>query len=387
MSQTTQTAAKKILDRGVGLVISTSGGGAQAISDLLRIPGASRSILSAFVPYSRASQEELVAQPIEKACSARTAQLLSQATYRKARQYSDDHSQVLGLGCTAALRTNREKKGEHRAHLASWDGEVLRTWSLVFNKLARTRDEEEDLVRFLILDLLASACGVPDSDLSSPFVGAGESLTKTQENLTDPILLLHRGEIAHVTLSPSGQLSDNAPPEGILFPGSFHPLHTGHREMASLMSASGRGPVIHEISIQRVDKDPLSLSEIHRRVAQFASPGSPGEWVVLTTTPTFLEKARLFPRRAFLVGCDTAERVLDPSYHGGSLARRNQALEEILSLGGSFIVMGRTDGERFQTVHDLDLPLQYSGMFIGVGREIFQNDISSSEIRGTWEQA
>jgi hypothetical protein len=60
------------------------------------------------------------------------------------------------------------------------------------------------------------------------------------------------------------------------------------------------------------------MSEVQRRVAQFAggtssSPAVGAPYAVaLTRAALFTQKARLFPGCAFVVGVDTARRILDP---------------------------------------------------------------------------
>ena len=84
-------------------------------------------------------------------------------------------------------------------------------------------------------------------------------------------------------------------------------------------------PVTFEISVTNVDKPPLVAATVRQRLAQFAwkSP------VELTRAPTFLEKARLFPGTTFVIGADTAERLVAPKYYGNDEVRMHAALDEI----------------------------------------------------------
>jgi hypothetical protein len=72
------------------------------------------------------------------------------------------------------------------------------------------------------------------------------------------------------------------------------------------------------MSVSHPDKGTLPLSEVQRRVAQFAggtssSPAVGAPYAVaLTRAALFTQKARLFPGCAFVVGVDTARRILDP---------------------------------------------------------------------------
>ena len=51
---------------------------------------------------------------------------------------------------------------------------------------------------------------------------------------------------------------------------------------------------------------------------------------------TFAEKAQLFPGVVFVVGVDTAERIVQPRFYGDSEERMLQALEQIRQSGCRF---------------------------------------------------
>ena len=58
----------------------------------------------------------------------------------------------------------------------------------------------------------------------------------------------------------------------------------------------------------------LSAEEVARRVTQFtALPPSP---LLLTRLPLFTQKAQLLPGSLFVVGYDTAVRLVLPKYYG-----------------------------------------------------------------------
>src|SRR5262249_18559734 len=109
-----------------------------------------------------------------------------------------------------------------------------------------------------------------------------------------------------------GTLQNPSDPPGLLLPGSFNPLHPGHLELAALRL--GR-PAAFELSVVNADKPPLSESEVRRRLRQFARQAP----VWLTRAPTFLEKARLFGGAVFVVGADTAVRIVQPRFYGDSV--------------------------------------------------------------------
>ncbi len=142
-------------------VFVITGGGAQALADLLTVPGASRTVLEALVPYNEQSLAEFLGALPVQSVAVETAAVLAQTAYQRARRLRKDGTvPVIGLSCTATLMTDRPKKGAHRAHVGLCGGEQTRVYSLTLQKGARDRQGEERLVSDLLLQVLAEACGL-----------------------------------------------------------------------------------------------------------------------------------------------------------------------------------------------------------------------------------
>jgi hypothetical protein len=140
-------------------------------------------------------------------------------------------------------------------------------------------------------------------------------------------------------------------------------------------------PVAFELSIANVDKPSLSLEDVRRRLAPFAWQAN----VWLTRAPTFVEKARLFPKAVFVVGVDTAARILAPRYYPEVTETAMMvALGEVRQFGCRFLVAGRVDnGGQFIELADLPIPAHSADLFQAVPRNVFRADISSTSFRAT----
>jgi nicotinic acid mononucleotide adenylyltransferase len=194
----------------------------------------------------------------------------------------------------------------------------------------------------------------------------------------DAIDRLVAGALDRVAAWADGRLEPSAPTPPAVLPGSFNPLHDGHRQLARVAEEMLRAPVAFEISVINVDKPPLTADEVRARVAQFVT----GARVELTRAPTFLEKARLFHGVTFVVGADTAERLVAPRYYGGDEARMLAALDELAGLGTRFLVAVRVDGTgRVCTLADIPVPTHLTQLFTAIPESRFRVDASSSEIR------
>jgi hypothetical protein len=145
-------------------VVVVTGGGAQAVADLLAVPGASKTVLEALVPYSERSLTEFLKEKPAQAVSVQTAAAMARAAYQRALWLRAKPTiPVIGLSCTATLVTDRPKKGEHRAHVGLCTAATTRVYSLSLMKGARDRAGEERIVSNLLLRALAEACRVPFS--------------------------------------------------------------------------------------------------------------------------------------------------------------------------------------------------------------------------------
>lgn len=74
---------------------------------MLKVPGASATVLEARVPYATEATQELLGQKVASFCSQETAVLLAKRAFERAAELTSPGTPILGLSCTAALRTVR----------------------------------------------------------------------------------------------------------------------------------------------------------------------------------------------------------------------------------------------------------------------------------------
>jgi hypothetical protein len=194
----------------------------------------------------------------------------------------------------------------------------------------------------------------------------------------DSLAAFHRGEVEFVCQDVDGRLRTDGPLPHALLCGSFNPLHDGHRQLAAVAARRLGVPVEFELTVINADKPLLAAEEVSRRLTQFI--GVAPVW--LTRVATFAEKARLFDGATFVVGADTAERIVSPRFYGGSADTMAWSLLHIRTAGCRLFVAGRSDpAGRFIPAEAVTIPTNFRDLFDFVTESEFRHDMSSTQIR------
>ncbi len=338
-------------DGSVSLAIT--GGGVSVLAELFGTAGASNTMLEAVVPYDAQALSRFVAATSPPDCSSSTARAMAMSAYQRARSLTDSQP-VYGIGCTAAIATNRTRRGSDRCHVALQGAAVTATYDLTLDK-SHTRPIQEQHCRDLILVAMARGFGISAPLPDNTVAQQTQAPTGWQQLLAGDIKSTARQNFAGI------------------FPGAFNPIHQGHLGMLKIAKKRLGDSVALELSIGNVDKPPLDFATMEQRYR-------PDLNMVFTSAPTFLEKSALFPGATFIVGLDTITRVDDPRYYG-SPEQRDQALTLIAERGNRFLVFGRLVNDHFLTLKDSKLTEQLSGLCDEVTEAEFRADISSSALR------
>ncbi len=202
----------------------------------------------------------------------------------------------------------------------------------------------------------------------------------SNESLIEAVI---RGEHQFGVFRPTVGWSEEPIANALLLAGSFRPLHRGHRALlkAGWEITGERLNPCFEISIRNVEKPEIATSDLARRLEQFQCPD---DTIVITRAATFVEKARLLPGATFAIGYDTAVRLFDDRFYDSSDSGSPTvaALNELRSLGSSFVVGGRHEADGiFRTVSDLAIPDGLETLLLEIPEAKFSDPISSSDIR------
>ena len=160
------------------VIVTATGAGSLAISWLLGVAGASRTVLEANVPYASSSTVDYIGfEPKEFASLEVASALAESARSRSIKLASNSSEKLIGLGCAAAIATDRTRKGDHCAFVSVDIGnDEIITHTLNLKKGARDRDDEENLVSRLILNCLAAASGL-NSRIDLPLLAGEQVIT------------------------------------------------------------------------------------------------------------------------------------------------------------------------------------------------------------------
>ena len=396
------------------LVLAVAGGGSGAVAQLLEMPGASRTVLEAIVPYSANAMIDWLGGVPDQFCSEQTARAMAMAAYLRACRLAEGDTALAGVGVTASLASDRPKRGRHRVHLAIQTASRTSATSLRLNRGHESRAEEERIVGRMVINAVAWACRVdgrldlelrdderPDEssmvapqswrDLLAEKVGkvrhqcavspastAGQAGSGTQGSPLKKVPgSSHPGVGVKADAPLTGASPLFRPATRVIFPGAFNPIHRGHRGMIEIAQEELGDPVELELSILNVDKPPLDFIEIERRLSRI----DPGTTVWLTRLRTFEEKSRQFPGATFIVGADTLRRIADPRYYGDDVDACRRAIEDIAVRGCRFLVFGRLGETGFEALPGHELSRDLASICREVPASVFREDVSSTEIR------
>jgi hypothetical protein len=266
---------------------------------------------------------------------------------------------VIGIGATAALQTDRIRRGIDQLFVAVQSQHATRVYHLSLDKQTDRAGQESQCAEFIILTIAANL-GIDIPGLPKP----------EQEQLALP---------EWQALLCGDKLSTSEQSFLGVFPGAFNPPHQGHVRMKEIAEQHLGAAVAFEISAFNVDKPPLDYIDLEERQSHLD-----GKSLVFTHAATFLEKSALFPGATFVVGIDTLIRIDDQKYYGNSEPAKQAAIKAFADGGHHFLVFGRMSNDSFLSLEDVELSPALRDLCTAVPESEFREDISSSAIRSDY---
>ena len=159
----------------------------------------------------------------------------------------------------------------------------------------------------------------------------------------------------------------------IILSGSFNPLHEGHIELLKASSKEFKKNPLFEISIKNVDKSEINFNDLMDRINQFKSLGK----LVVTNSAKFEEKSKIFKESIFVIGYDTALRLVDNKYYSDDFRKSLKIIEKN---NCSFLVSGRFINKNYKKPNNINFK-GYDYLFNILSEEKFRIDISSTQLR------
>lgn len=336
-------------------VFHITGGGVSLLTELLAVPGASRTLLDATIPYANQALTTLLGKAPEQAASVATARALAMAAFQRAQAIGGE--ELFGLGCTASLSTDRQKRGLSRAHWAIQTTDA--SYDFYLDLTAQThRMEQEQFLREALLQSLGSAL-------------LGKPATSAQTKA----LVADASWRALLNVEPYRWCSGGHDGELIL-PGSFNPAHQGHYQMLEVAEQLTSKAGAFELTLRNADKPNLDYLSAQERVLAIRKHD-----IWLTNQANFSAKAELFPAATFALGTDTMARIADPRFYQYNNNAMDTAIQRLHDLNVHFLVFGRAAGGQFIGLDDLALPRGLGALCQAVPESTYRNDQSSTQIR------
>lgn len=377
-----QQIIKKTIKRINGFPVKINGifagSGSSFANWFLTTEGSSKTLIQLSFPYSHQAVDCLLGRIPSDYANEQVANDFANIAYINAINLMSDKEKIIGIGCTSALRSDVEKKGEHRAYVSIRTEKEMFSYVLKMHKGFRDRPDEERLVSKFILNCLVENCfGEDNKDLLAGLSSKDEVFKKQNKYYGDIETFLKTNNPILV-IDENGRIVEDVYQPSVIISGSFNPLHKGHKELVYIVEQMIGSKVDFEISIFNVDKCDMKIDEISQRISQFRGVGK----LIISTAKTFVEKSLIFKDCSFVVGWDTAVRIINPKYYGNDSSLMLSALADIKKNKCDFIVAGRVDqiGD-FKNLTDIDIPKGYEDMFLMIKEKTFRNDISSTEIR------
>lgn len=359
--------------------IAITGGGAELFGDLLKHGGGSNFFVQGIIPYDTHSFQRFVGGNPDKFCSEEAARNLATTAFKECCKITKNNEKSIGIGATSSLTKyeNERENRENKIYVAYQTLTTTYTENLIFPQEGTkyTREEQETITSQIIFKMIRKACNLP----IIPNILDKHTLSKVSYGRDDRTKVFSE-QINLYSL----HINKNPINTKLVFPGSFNPMHDGHKKLAEIAHKLYESPVDFEMSLINVDKPSLDYTSLDSRIGTIFQKKEPyfGK-LHLTNAPRFVDKAELFPNSIFIIGYDTYERLCNPKYYDNEVDMINTLTKMRDLFKINFLIFHR-NSENIDISKNLLINMNMARIIPASETEEFKN-ISSKNIRNSTE--
>lgn len=277
------------------IYIACTGAGAGAQQEIWKTPGCSSYFAGACFPYGSDQLEEFIGYAPEKSVTPDVAVEMAMMAYYKAYRYGEE---CVGIGLTAAVATNRSRRGDSVIFGARCDSQGVWLYTVPLR-----RGEGETIRRNdgRAADAVVSAL-LNDVTLDNNWTKEAQRLLLDRPYWSYDGKRLPVESFTSQVVQPATDRSSKVC--RALYPGAFNPPHPGHFAIAKKTDA------VFSLEICPPHKGPIPVHEVLGRLKLLRHHD-----VLLTSgLPLYLDKSNRFPNHPIVVGSDAFIRMLDPKW-------------------------------------------------------------------------
>lgn len=352
------------------IYVVTAGGGQSFFQHFMKFGGASKTIIGGNIPYGKQAFDDFCGKEVDKYVTQDTAELLATQAFKKACQYGSDPVNAIGISATCSLATINERSGrENKAFLCFHNYNFTIVVHLQFNTDNCNRDIQEKLISDCIIDTLYD---ITTNNIHKDWT-FGDPLLEEVDRMSNSVTYTSSFCSATFTTCSYSEFKEPLHKTAsldklVIYPGSWNPLHDGHKEIMSIASEITGEKVYPELSVNNADKGSLSWFEVQKRFAQTDD-------ILVTHAPRFIDKVDFFAKEdrqlIFVCGADTWNRIWDTKY----LVDVDTLYQTFVDKNVKFLVCGRDNLPIFYGMKIDDLIIRDSRA------QNHSSPISSTEIR------
>ncbi len=346
--------------------LSCSGAGATLWKRIWGEPGASSYLVGAVMPYGLPALSVHLGYSVKGSCCSKTVAIdLAMASFIAACEHRELGSPgtPIGIGLTAAVASERLPRGEQRAHVVVMTQTKVSHLEMSFKKATGVyarREQDVGLADVAVKLLFSTLTG-------------GDYGDEVGELAMERLFELPSFEVDGTRRKGTQNAAE------LYLPGTFNPLHDGHRMMVVMAKEFTGWEARYLVSASSAHKPSLSVQDLLNKVGQVRADRYRGRQMrtieFSREDPLFVDKARQRPGATFIVGADTVQNLLDPKWG----VSPSLVLRQLQTHQAKFLVLGRRTADgRFTTCEDLEIPLIHADMFTPLEGRV---DTSSTELR------